>query len=53
MYQETDASIAKREKMAEARKQNALIMPYPDRRPDKKERRNRIKFKYGESGEAQ
>ncbi|AHF72981.1 Ribosome-associated heat shock protein implicated in the recycling of the 50S subunit (S4-like protein) [Candidatus Sodalis pierantonius str. SOPE] len=53
LYQETDASIAKREKMAEARKQNALTMPHPDRRPDKKERRNLIKFKYGEPGEAQ
>ncbi|MGL9722681.1 ribosome-associated heat shock protein Hsp15 [Sodalis sp. (in: enterobacteria)] len=53
LYQETDASIAKREKMAKARKQNALTMPHPNRRPDKKERRNLIKFKYGEPGEAQ
>ncbi|BAE75590.1 Heat shock protein 15 [Sodalis glossinidius str. 'morsitans'] len=53
LYQETDTSIAKREKMAEARKHNALTMPHPDRRPDKKERRNLIKFKYGESGEAE
>ncbi|NIG88714.1 ribosome-associated heat shock protein Hsp15 [Serratia symbiotica] len=47
-YQETEASIAKREKMALARKMNALTMPHPDRRPDKKERRNLIKFKFGE-----
>ncbi|MBF1994910.1 ribosome-associated heat shock protein Hsp15 [Serratia symbiotica] len=47
-YQETGASIAKREKMALARKMNALTMPHPDRRPDKKERRNLIKFKFGE-----
>ncbi|MGL9773420.1 MAG: ribosome-associated heat shock protein Hsp15 [Sodalis sp. (in: enterobacteria)] len=53
LYQETDASIVKREKMAEARKSNALTMSHPDRRPDKKERRNLIKFKYGESGEAE
>lgn len=53
LYQETDVSIAKREKMAEARKHNALTMPHPDRRPDKKERRNLIKFKYGDSGEAE
>ncbi|WP_296317522.1 ribosome-associated heat shock protein Hsp15 [Gilliamella sp.] len=46
LYQETPDSIAKREKIAQARKLNALIMPHPDRRPDKKERRNLIKFKY-------
>ncbi|MFC0227778.1 ribosome-associated heat shock protein Hsp15 [Serratia aquatilis] len=48
MYQETEASIANREKMALARKMNALTMPHPDRRPDKKERRDLIKFKFGE-----
>ncbi len=36
LYRETDASIEKREKMALARKMNALTMPHPDRRPDKK-----------------
>lgn len=46
LYQETEESIAKRQKVAEARKLNALTMPHPDRRPDKKERRNLIKFKY-------
>ncbi|MFI8417324.1 ribosome-associated heat shock protein Hsp15 [Serratia sp. NPDC078593] len=49
MYQETETSIANREKMAQARKMNALTMPHPDRRPDKKERRDLIKFKFGES----
>lgn len=48
LYQESEASIAKREQFAEARKLNALTMPHPDRKPDKKERRNLIKFKYGE-----
>lgn len=48
MYQETGASIVNREKMAIARKMNALTMPHPDRRPDKKERRDLIKFKFGE-----
>ncbi|ANS45212.1 ribosome-associated heat shock protein Hsp15 [Serratia inhibens] len=48
MYQETEASILNREKMAIARKMNALTMPHPDRRPDKKERRDLIKFKFGE-----
>lgn len=45
LYRETDASIEKREKMAQARKVNALTMPHPDRRPDKKERRDLMKFK--------
>ncbi|AUU99921.1 ribosome-associated heat shock protein Hsp15 [Phytobacter ursingii] len=49
MYEETAESIAKREKMALARKMNALTMPHPDRRPDKKERRDLMKFKYGDS----
>lgn len=48
LYQENEESIAKREKIAEARKLGNLTMPHPDRRPDKKERRNLIKFKYGE-----
>lgn len=45
LYRETDASIEKREKTAQARKMNALTMPHPDRRPDKKERRDLMKFK--------
>ena len=45
LYRETDASIEKREKMAQARKMNALTMPHPDRRPDKKESRDLMKFK--------
>lgn len=49
LYEETAESIEKREKMALARKLNALTMPHPDRRPDKKERRDLIKFKLGDS----
>lgn len=45
LYQETEQSVEKREKVALARKMNALTMPHPDRRPDKKERRDLIKFK--------
>lgn len=45
LYSETAASIEKREKVALARKMNALTMPHPDRRPDKKERRDLLKFK--------
>lgn len=48
MYQETEASMTNREKVALARKMSALTMPHPDRRPDKKERRDLIKFKFGE-----
>lgn len=49
LYEETAESIEKREKVALARKMNALTMPHPDRRPDKKERRDLLKFKHGES----
>ena len=45
LYRETEQSIEKREKVALARKMNALTMPHPDRRPDKKERRDLMKFK--------
>ena len=46
LYEETAESITKREKVALARKMNALTMPHPDRRPDKKERRDLMKFKH-------
>lgn len=46
LYQETAESQRKREQFALARKQNALTMPHPDRRPNKKERRDLIKFKH-------
>lgn len=49
LYDETVESIEKREKMALARKMNALTMPHPDRRPDKKERRDLMRFKHGDS----
>ncbi|QKJ85297.1 ribosome-associated heat shock protein Hsp15 [Paramixta manurensis] len=45
LYRETEQSVEKREKVALARKMNALSMPHPDRRPDKKERRDLMKFK--------
>lgn len=46
LYQETEKSLAEREKIAFARKANALSMPHPDRRPNKKERRDLMKFKH-------
>ncbi|SFN43313.1 heat shock protein Hsp15 [Izhakiella capsodis] len=45
LYRETAQSIDKREKLALARKMNVLTMPHPDRRPDKKERRDLLRFK--------
>lgn len=48
LYQETAESISKREKIALARKMNALSMPNPERRPDKKERRDLLKFKHSD-----
>lgn len=46
LYRETEQSLANREKLAMARKMNTLSMPHPDRRPDKKERRDLLKFKH-------
>lgn len=44
LYQETEKSVKQREAIAFARKANALSMPHPDRRPNKKERRELVKF---------
>lgn len=48
LYKETEKSVEQRTKMAIARKINALTMPHPDRRPNKKERRDLLKFKHQE-----
>lgn len=45
LYQETAESIKRREEHAQMRKLNAFDSPSPDKRPDKKQRRNIIKFK--------
>lgn len=45
LYEETAESVEKRATLAEARKLNQLYNPHPDHRPDKKERRELIKFK--------
>ncbi|MBE7216767.1 ribosome-associated heat shock protein Hsp15 [Shewanella benthica] len=47
LYQETLDSIAKRETYAEARRLNVLNNPAPDHKPDKKQRRQLIRFKAG------
>jgi ribosome-associated heat shock protein Hsp15 len=46
MYEETPESIALREKNAAARKLSVFHSPRPDARPDKKQRRQIIKFKH-------
>ena len=48
LYQETEHSVEKREKLKLARKINA--MPHPDRRPNKKERRDLLRFKHQDEG---
>ena len=45
LYQETEKSVKQREAIALVRKANALSLPHPDRRPNKKERRELVKFK--------
>ncbi|MDX4947350.1 MULTISPECIES: ribosome-associated heat shock protein Hsp15 [Providencia] len=45
LYRETQESLEQRDKVAQARNMNALTMPHPERRPDKKERRTLLKFK--------
>lgn len=46
MYKETASSMLKRQQNAEARKVNAFHNPHPDHRPDKKQRRDLIRFKH-------
>jgi len=45
LYEETAESIAQRESNQEARKLSAFHSPRPENRPDKKQRRQIIKFK--------
>ena len=51
LYRETETSLKKREEIAWARKNNTLSMPHPDRRPNKQERRNLLKFKHQDNFE--
>ncbi len=46
MYKETASSMLKRQENAEARKSHAFHNPHPDQRPDKKQRRELIRFKH-------
>ena len=46
MYQETADSVAKREQNQLARKMQTFHSPKPENRPDKKQRRELIKFKH-------
>ena len=51
LYQETEASIAKREWLAEQRRILAMATPQPAHRPNKKERRRIIRFQRKGSAE--
>lgn len=46
LYTETSTSITQREKNEQARKLSVFHSPKPDSRPDKKQRREIIKFKH-------
>ena len=46
MYTETEASIATRERNAQARKLSVFHSPRPDTKPDKKQRRKIISLKH-------
>lgn len=48
LYVETQASMARRQADAEARRLARLSTPQPDRRPDKKQRRQLRRFKQGQ-----
>ncbi len=45
LYEETPASIAARQQLAEQRKLNLETSPAPAKRPDKKDRRQIIRFR--------
>ena len=45
LFEETEESVKKREENQAARKLNVFHSPKPDHRPDKKQRRQIIKFK--------
>lgn len=45
LYQESDASITKREENTIARKNNSFFAPHPVKKPDKKQRRELLKMK--------
>jgi ribosome-associated heat shock protein Hsp15 len=45
LYQETEASRAQRLRVAEEKKAMAALMPLPDRRPTKRDRRHIIQFR--------
>jgi len=45
LYQESDTSIKKREENNIARKNNSFFAPHPEKKPDKKQRRELLKMK--------
>lgn len=51
LYEETAESIAARELAAEQRKTHSFSAPRPDKRPDKKQRRDLLKHKSDQRGD--
>ncbi len=51
LYEETAESIALREKQRAQQKLNAFFAPHPTDKPNKKERRQLMNIKYGNSNE--
>lgn len=49
LYEETQESLIQRERNQEARKLGAFHSPKPDHKPDKKQRRELLKIKSGDS----
>ncbi|MDZ7853718.1 MAG: ribosome-associated heat shock protein Hsp15 [Halomonas sp.] len=47
LYRETEESVERREREAEARRLNNQVMQHPLKRPDKKQRRDIRRFKEG------
>jgi ribosome-associated heat shock protein Hsp15 len=50
LYEETPASVTRRQDQAEAHRKLSAAMPRFDRRPDKKERRAISRFRRGDGG---
>jgi ribosome-associated heat shock protein Hsp15 len=50
LYRETDASIARRERIGAERRAAAAAIPRPDHRPDRRDRRRLAEFKREQGG---
>lgn len=48
LYEETAEGLARRARLAEARRLNSLYAPHPETKPDKKQRRDLLRLKQGD-----